>query len=439
MNTKVVRISWTACVALVVLRIAIGWHLCYEGMWKISTQHSSQPWTAAGYLKNATGPFRTFFRNLTGDPDDLEWLDYERMVQRWEAWYQRFVDHYPGVQDAAPNRTSQALQLRLLLDGPNDYRIELESLPRDVDLSRWKQVIYYDPQAHRLIVTKQHLLPAERDAILELVPIDTDPPRTPSEQDKVLKFRKAVNDLYARQSKLSYKERLAAQLKGDPDRAGIDQRRGDEIVERRMGAIEEYKSLLNRYEEGLKRAKTAYQWDHLQRLWGEIQQKKRELVGPVQALEAELKQAAEALLTEEQLRAGPPPEPWTTLRLVDLQTMWGLTICGGCLMAGLFTRLAALGGGVLLTLFYLAMPPWPGTPPASGPDHTFIINQLFVEAWACYVFITLPSGRWFGLDALYDWWRCNRANTDSNSMQTQGPTSATTSTIPPTPLLTRPS
>lgn len=411
MPANACSISRLACCSLVVLRLAIGWHLMYEGLWKLNTQKTSQPWTAEGYLRNATGPFRQQFRALTGDPDDLQWLDYEAMVRKWDDWYRAFVVHYPGASEAPAGGLSVADRLHLLLNGPEDYRAELERLPEGVDLSRWKHAIYFDPQAKRLIVTKQHLLPSERDAILELAPpLENPTPEQKAQAEAILKFRKAVQEVFERQARLSFKERLAALLKGDPERAGIDQRRGQEIIERRMGAIEEYKTLLARYEANLAKAKTAYQWDHLQRQWSELQQKRRDLVGPVQALEAELKRAAEALLSEEQLAAGPVPEPLTMLRLVDLQTMWGLTICGGLLIAGFFTRLAALGASGLLTLFYLAVPPWPGTPPETGPEHNFIVNKVMVEALACLTFVFLPSGRWFGVDGLFAWlWNRRRS------------------------------
>jgi hypothetical protein len=45
----------------------------------------------------------------------------------------------------------------------------------------------------------------------------------------------------------------------------------------------------------------------------------RELVAPVQALETELKTAAEALLSEAQLAAGPVPEPMTPIRDINLE------------------------------------------------------------------------------------------------------------------------
>jgi uncharacterized membrane protein YphA (DoxX/SURF4 family) len=107
------------------------------------------------------------------------------------------------------------------------------------------------------------------------------------------------------------------------------------------------------------------------------------------------------LLSQQQLAAGPVPEPMTPIRSINLQTMWGLTIIGGLLVAGLFTRLAAIAGAGLLTMFYLAAPPWPGTPPEVGIEHNFIVNKVFIEVVALLAFASLPTGRWFGVDALF--------------------------------------
>lgn len=387
------KVSRLACFFLVALRLAIGWHLLYEGLWKLNTQHTATPWSAEGYLKNATGPFRDYFRNLTGDPNDLNWLDYDRMAAKWDDWAARFVAHYPGASEAQGKRPSVANQLDRLMNGPKEFVAPLDALPAGVDLAKWK-AIKFDAEKKRLVVDgKLHLLPSERDDILALVAED----KTPAAD----KFRKAVNDLFATQSKLAFKERLAALLKGDPERVGILQKSGNAIVEERMGDVAHYQALLERYDANLAKAKTAYQWDHLGRQWGEIQQLRKQLIGPVQALEAELKTAATELLSEEQLAAGPVPEPMTAIRSINLQTMWGLTIIGGLLVAGLFTRLAAVAGAGLLSMFYLAAPPWPGTPPEVGIEHNFIVNKVFIEVVALLAFASLPTGRWFGVDALF--------------------------------------
>lgn len=396
------KISSIGCILLVVLRIAIGWHLLYEGWWKINSQSTAQPWTAEGYLKNATGPLRGTFRNLTGDPNDLNWLNYDKVSAEFDDYVARFRSHYPGVDNKPERGQSVTDRLMLLLDGPADYRAELSALPEGVDLAKWKSAIVYDPKAKRLIVNAQnHLLPEERDAILALAPvIETPTPDQAATAALILEFRKAVEDVYKRQATLPIRQRLAAMLKGDPDVVGVNQRKGDAIIEQRMGEIEQYRAAIDRYEANLKKTREAFQWDHLQKQWIELQTLRRKLVGPVQALFAEFKVEAEKLLDQSQLAVGPVPVRMTPMRSIDLQTMYGLAIVGILLIAGLFTRLAALGGAGLLMMFYLAVPPWPGCPPETGVEHNLIVNKVLIEAIACLSFVFLPSGRWFGIDAI---------------------------------------
>lgn len=57
-------------VALVLLRILIGWHFAYEGYFKLlnpAWSRAGEPlerFSAAGYLQNATGPFANLFHAL---------------------------------------------------------------------------------------------------------------------------------------------------------------------------------------------------------------------------------------------------------------------------------------------------------------------------------------------------------------------------------------
>jgi thiosulfate dehydrogenase (quinone) large subunit len=66
--------------ALVLLRTLIGWHFLYEGFYKLwwpSWSHAGVPlakWTAAGYLKAATGPLAGLAHTLAGPPW-IGWVD----------------------------------------------------------------------------------------------------------------------------------------------------------------------------------------------------------------------------------------------------------------------------------------------------------------------------------------------------------------------------
>jgi thiosulfate dehydrogenase [quinone] large subunit len=61
-------------IALVALRILIGWHFLYEGYFKLlrpawaRTGAPIETWTSAGYLRGATGPFATAFQALGNSP-----------------------------------------------------------------------------------------------------------------------------------------------------------------------------------------------------------------------------------------------------------------------------------------------------------------------------------------------------------------------------------
>lgn len=62
-------------IAITVLRILVGWHFFYEGLTKLT----APSWTAAGYLKQARGPFGEMFRGIAADPNMLANADLMTM------------------------------------------------------------------------------------------------------------------------------------------------------------------------------------------------------------------------------------------------------------------------------------------------------------------------------------------------------------------------
>ncbi|MFT3879530.1 MAG: hypothetical protein QM703_07715 [Gemmatales bacterium] len=94
-------------VFLVLLRLAIGWHLFIEGAAKLDSfsvglTGSGKPFSSRGYLLQSQGPFAPYFRKLAGDPDELllPLLDGApgavpaALEARWKDYVQRYVDHY---------------------------------------------------------------------------------------------------------------------------------------------------------------------------------------------------------------------------------------------------------------------------------------------------------------------------------------------------------
>jgi uncharacterized membrane protein YphA (DoxX/SURF4 family) len=126
--------------------------------------------------------------------------------------------------------------------------------------------------------------------------------------------------------------------------------------------------------------------------------------------EAPLKEVEAAILearTLKQMELGPPPKEKSQTWFSDWGNMLGLTAVGVCLMLGLFTRFAALGGISLLCLYYFCMPPWPGLPEGPSEGHYLIVNKNWIEAVALLVIASSGAGRWAGLDAFISA-RCRR-------------------------------
>ena len=83
---------------LVLLRIAIGWHLLYEGMVKWESLSTPSPWSSRVYLENAEGPLADYFHALADTlPQDV--FDEEVIVERWRAHLGRFAEYHQLDQD----------------------------------------------------------------------------------------------------------------------------------------------------------------------------------------------------------------------------------------------------------------------------------------------------------------------------------------------------
>ncbi len=474
------RISLLAILLIIVLRISIGWQLLYEGMWKYDQMDGPKPWTSEGYLKNSQGPFRDHFREMTGDPDDLNWLNYAKMSKKWYDWRNSFVSHYKLNEE-------QKTLLNLMLDGNAEedtapaeeppgisFSRTLATLPESVDLKKYKPTVVYDAKTKKLTVL-QAVLPSEESKIKDMVDVvatgkndlpyikkkaddaPEDAPDVPAEEteaafyitfDALVKYSRTpvdrqIGDLAALAKKkdssidaenfnyaasrinstvkkaLPYRQRLAASLEGDPERTGVfgelnevgkfiiemgtvtRQEESGEKHNIKFGKIKEYKELLAEYETALNQASMSYQYDHATMLAKKVAIMKADLTGPIKAMEKELQDNALKILTPEQLQLGNPPPADTPLHRADMAAMWGLLILGTLLIIGFFTRFAAVMAAVMVLSFYLVIPPWPGVPPAPGPEHSLYVNKNMIEVIALLCIALLPTGTWFGVDAFF--------------------------------------
>ncbi|MGL4943726.1 MAG: hypothetical protein ACRC46_11110 [Thermoguttaceae bacterium] len=88
------------------------------------------------------------------------------------------------------------------------------------------------------------------------------------------------------------------------------------------------------------------------------------------------------------------------MSLLNLSVALGLTAIGACLMLGLCSRLASLGGAAFLTSVWLSQFPWPTVYPPTPEmvGHFMLVSKDFIELIALLLIASLPVGCWGGLD-----------------------------------------
>ncbi len=311
--------GWTI-VFMVLLRISIGWHFFYEGIWKLN----QDDWRATSFLVASAGPLRDTFRGMVKDVDGKEALTVKGMNARIDERFNILVKHYGITDEQLLKRLTEHRDGKKTVSAENPVPgASVESVFADKDFQRQLK---------------------DYGLLLEQI----------AEQEKALGTmgyeKERLTDMYARKANAK-------------------------------------KALLTRAEVPLKEFEAYF----LTQLNGEF--------AAASADESEKGPEKARKLESEQLAKAMPPEKSPTA-WIDFSNMWGLTLVGACLILGLFTRFAALGGVGLLTMYYMCMPPFPGLPESPMSEgHYLIVNKNMIEAFALLAIATSGVGRWAGLDA----------------------------------------
>ena len=323
------------------LRLAIGWHLLTEGLYKIMSTPEAKgritasapgpkepgktdgektreaeeagkgwafaryfhptegpPFSSESYQRNASGPLAAQFRGMIPDVDSRDALDLAKVKESWRADLDRAAAHF-GFDDKQKAEAASTLAKQ----------------------EQAAEVFFGDPET----------------------------------RDKIKKYRDNLDTL--------------AKLDAKPNKMSFEVER---YYEGRKSLEADRKALVAPVDSWTKALRDA--WNAL-------------------------------ATDEQEARAGTYRPPITEVEKADLITMYGLTICGLALMLGLFTPVAALGAAGFLALFYLSMPPWPGLPvPPNSEGHYLFVNKNLIEMLACLVIAATPSGLWIGVDALLFGW-----------------------------------
>ena len=84
------KLGLAAVVMLVLLRVSIGWHFMYEGVWKLQ----NPSYSAEGFFRQAHGPLADRFHALIPDYDGTERLNAQKMSERWDNYRRKMAKHY---------------------------------------------------------------------------------------------------------------------------------------------------------------------------------------------------------------------------------------------------------------------------------------------------------------------------------------------------------
>lgn len=439
------QISFVAVVAFVLLRIAIGWHFLYEGTWKY--RHAS--FSAEPFLKQARGPFANWYRELIPDYYGEQRLSQEKMVARWEDLKERFAIRY-GFDDQQKQAANAALkrrekQLTDLIREPsldeqkNPITIETEEVRKYLAaLEAWRakqaeartQDIPYERERHwkKWQEIQRDIAPL----LASVTQVDE------AFEDDMRRIVTAEQQQATVATAWGFKPNVWFYLIAGAIWLGLSfvlfyvacwvSRQSPPGLVKALGLVIGANALSMVVTAGLLgiaawlfgRAGMLQQFDVLSALGllalltnfgmfvglggrmyaGGIPSEQGPRIAGVQG-GLQLLLAVVAFVTLWLRLVEADPVPATRLGVLESMTTYGLIVMGMCLMLGLFTRLAALGGAVfLLTAVVLEQVAWPGyypqLPPSAG--HALIVNKEVIEMLVLFALATTNVGRWGGLD-----------------------------------------
>ena len=374
-------------VFLVLLRLAIGWHFFFEGWEKLDSLRTgptatNRPFTSASYLREATGPFADFFRNQAGETDEavLDRLTVlplgpdqdaakipphtrmpPQLAKEWKDFFDRFVQHYHLDQQQAA-LAEKKLQQR------------------------------EDQTVHWLLEGRKKVIKTFPSGVVEVE--KTNPQRIEDYRNKV----EEVHDLETKLIKALGKDVLKEKLRAA--KAEVNQMRLDLLGDLK----EQTESVKKALEEVVPPALGSTTGASTVGLGASSLG-----AGPLAATAALSIEKGEEVLSPEQKSQQPLSEiPVASekavlpLSTVDYLVAYGLMAIGICLLLGLFSRTACVGGAIFLLLLYLAMPPFPWLPDPPRPTegHYLFVSKNLIEMLALLALATTRSGCWAGLDGL---------------------------------------
>jgi uncharacterized membrane protein YphA (DoxX/SURF4 family) len=338
-------------VFLVVLRLAIGWHLLFEGIVKVRTHEigkttTNTPFSSAAYLRDANGPLADVFHEQAGDLDKqaLAKLDFDEqrisqaLHEDWQAYSARWSKHYNLSDEQKEN-------------------------------------------------AEKVLAEAEKNAALWLAGNKGEKEITKEFGGAAAKGKRSFPDRV-----VEYREKLA-QLREMQDQALPEFKRDvfKKQLTDRKAAVAQIRTELMADLDGLLK-------EPLQEVLTPEQRATPALPDPSIARPRDW--ATESLPNQLNFVRGmmPPAVGSPIIHWTDWLVRVGLVCIGVGMLLGFFTRFSCFMGAMiilLITLPYLPLP-WLPDNPRSLPF--YYMNQNIIEIIALLALATTRSGRWLGID-----------------------------------------
>ncbi len=334
-------------VLLVALRVAIGWHFFNEGR----DHYFDKKWSSQGFLKVAVGPLAEEAKSAL--PQHHDWDKTlgtpftEAEFEQANKWYNDPAYRKEQLQTLAAQWAKQP--------AGKDANNEAAAAPD--------------------ILTDQH-------------PLYVNPTYGAWAKQVRDDWRATVSEAVGHYG-FSAEQRTTAEEQLKKHLTLLQQKlEGDEKD------LFEYRAELRRYERMLAvpgSGSIPYEKER-------ITDKKKELAGKpngwikdYMSVEEWLRDSLNGIAGVEAASKNPLPEPLPMYKKIDPIVIWLLMIGGGCLILGLFTRLAAFALGTFLLSVVLLQPFWV----ADAVKTTYF---EWVEVIALYMLATTGIGRYAGLD-----------------------------------------
>jgi uncharacterized membrane protein YphA (DoxX/SURF4 family) len=335
LNCNRTGICAATMVMLVCLRVATGWHFFKEGM-----SHRFEPnWSSAGFLQQAKGPLAMHYQAVLPKFHDWDRLILAPLVDNGAATEN--ADEATAGKDAkASDKTRKpAAYDDWLKQFNSDWKSELESFTAFYNLDSEQQKQAADLQKQSA-TQMEELMKGSKGSV--------------GYGDDIRLYRQ-----------LAYRAQMMQAVPG-----------GGEIPFVKNRAVVVQKNPVG--EVGLSGTAAV------------ISSTPAEWKSDAQGIESLYHKRLADLLTDEQRARGELPSDSTKLHKIDKAMPWFLMAVGGCLVVGLFTRLAASAGALFLLSIVCSQPPW-----ISGTIDTY---YQVVEMFALLALVTTNVGRWAGLD-----------------------------------------